>query len=601
MAVSQSRIIRRHKQRTDDGKGLRRMIAGRRFRLPAGVDHHEADRRFARIEETWQDNEAFCRRYSGNLVWTDVALWVAERLKTGEVRIPIPPIDELLASFGDGEWHIGIKLIIDRYTSDDAVCRYPPTVDELPWDEAKTFYDVISDLFPSVNWMLPERHADRVIQFHETAARYSIEQLSKAKETAPPDPSTPLISGTLHEALVAYEKKREDDFTLPNGEFDSSGHHMVGLVRRIRERSEDFKLAELDFERCQSLIDFWRNRPNDLRKKTPLTKKTCSNYIGEMKRFFSWLHLTTDFGWRRPADFDLLNRQIRRLPGDTKSLNDMEVPTYSVAELASLFKHAIPIERLVMCWCLNCAHGAAEFGRVDWGDVFFDQEHPWRKKGLRIDTSQEDSWCGFIRPKSDVLGWWLLWPETMTLLRWWRSEWVRTFGREPANSDRILLTKEGKNLYRDHSGNGQTGFANMWDRLLRRHRKAATEQEKLEQTLPFGTLRDQLPDWLGGEQTKALVASVALCHGIPHKGDKLLYRHYSNRPWKALFESQREFRDHLRPMFAAVPDLLAEPDPIGDRVKTLWDQGIRSVKEITTRLEVSEMTVRRRLAALGLK
>ena len=601
MAVSQSRIIRRHKQRTDDGKGLRRMIAGRRFRLPAGVGQHEADRRFTRIEEAWQDNEAFCRRYCDSLVWTEMALWVAERLKTGEARIPIPPIDELLASFGDGEWHIQIKLIIDRYTSDDAVCQYPPTVDELPWDEAKTFYDVISDLFPSVNWLLPERHSDKVIQFHETAARHSIEQFSKAKGAAPPDPSTPLVNGTLHEALSAYEEKRKADFTLPNGGFDASGHHMVGLIRRIRERSEDFKLAELDFERCQSLIDFWRNRPNDLRKKTPLTRKTCSNYIGELNRFFSWLHLTTDFGWRRPADFDLLNRQIRRLPGDTKSLNDMEVPTYSVVELASLFKHAIPFERLVMCWCLNCAHGAAEFGRVDWGDVFFDQEHPWRKKGLRIDTSQEDSWCGFIRPKSDVLGWWLLWPETMTLLRWWRSEWVRTFGREPADNDRILLTKEGKHLYRDQSGNGQTGFANMWTRLLRRHRKAATEQEKLEQLLPFGTLRDQLPDWLGGEQTKPLVASVALCHGIPHKGDKLLFSHYSNRPWKALFESQREFRDHLRPMFAAVPDLLAEPDPISDRVKTLWDQGLRSVKEITNRLDVSEMTVRRRLAALGLK
>lgn len=602
MAKSHTSTIRRHKRRTDDGKGLRRMIAGRRFRLPTGVDSQEADRRFARIEDAWQDNESFCRRFRIDVVWTELGLWAADLLRVGKTRVPLPPIDDLLASFGDGEWQIQIKLIIDRYTTDDAACHYPPTVDELSWDEAKTFYDVISDLLPSVNWILPEQHSEKVTRFHESAARYSIGQLSKAKGAAPPDPATPLINGTLHEALSAYQEKRNDDFTLPDGSFNSSGHHMVGLIRGIRERSENYELAQLDFERCQSLVSYWRERPNDLRKSPPepLTKKTCSNYIGELLRFFAWLHLTPQFGWRRPGDFDLLNRHIRKLPGDKQSLNDMEVVTYSVTELASIFKHALPFERLLMCWCLNCAHGAAEFGRVEWGDVFLRQGHPWHKQGLRIDTSSEDNWCGFLRPKSGVLGWWLLWPETVELLDWWRSETTKNLGREPVSNDRVLLTKEGTPLYRDESRNAQTGFANMWNRLLDRHEKFATEAEILAHRLPFGTLRDQLPNWLGGEQTKALVASVALCHGIPHEGDKLLYKHYSNRPWKALFESQREFRDHLRPMFAEVPNLLAEPDPIGDRVQTLWDAGIRSVKEITDRLEVSEMTVRRRLASLGL-
>ena len=38
MAAPDDRIIRRHRRRTDDGKGFRRLIAGQRFRLPAGVD-----------------------------------------------------------------------------------------------------------------------------------------------------------------------------------------------------------------------------------------------------------------------------------------------------------------------------------------------------------------------------------------------------------------------------------------------------------------------------------------------------------------------------------------------------------------------------------
>lgn len=300
MPIFSTRTVRRHKRRTDDGKGHRRMVAGKRFRVPAGVELQEAEKRFARIEDAWQDNEAFCRRYRPDVLWTDLALWVADYLRLGKARIPIPPIDELLASFGDGEWHIDIKLIIDSYTSDDASCDYPPTVDQLPWDTAMTFYNVLSDLFPSVNWVLPENHSDSVVRFHETAARYSIGQLSKVKGSAPPDAATPLIAGTLHEALSAYEKKRTKDFTQSDGSFDASGHHMVGLIRAIRERSENYQLAELDFSRCQSLIDYWRKRPRDLRKDppTPLTRKTCSNYIGELVRFFVWLHLTAEFGWR---------------------------------------------------------------------------------------------------------------------------------------------------------------------------------------------------------------------------------------------------------------------------------------------------------------
>jgi hypothetical protein len=68
-----------------------------------------------------------------------------------------------------------------------------------------------------------------------------------------------------------------------------------------------------------------------------------------------------------------------------------------------------------------------------------------------------------------------------------------------------------------------------------------------------------------------------------------------------LFESQREFRDHLRPLLSGVPNLLAEPDPIAEKVQSLWDAGVRGVKKIADCLEVSDMTVRRRLNALDLK
>ena len=44
--------------------------------------------------------------------------------------------------------------------------------------------------------------------------------------------------------------------------------------------------------------------------------------------------------------------------------------------------------------------------------------------------------------------------------------------------------------------------------------------------------------------------------------DKLLYKHYSNRPWAHLFEAQKEYRQLLQPMFDEVPDSLAIHDPL---------------------------------------
>lgn len=154
-----SKIIRRHKKRTDDGKGLRRMIAGRRFRLPAGLSSQEADRRFGWIEELWTDNESFCKKSDIEIVWTDIALWAAESFRKGERRVPVPPIDEILPTFEGVEWPDKLRRVIDDYTDDRAECHYPPTLDGFAsWKTAKDIFDVVSEAFPSVPWGLPETH-----------------------------------------------------------------------------------------------------------------------------------------------------------------------------------------------------------------------------------------------------------------------------------------------------------------------------------------------------------------------------------------------------------------------------------------------------------
>ena len=575
------------------------MVAGKRFRLPADVDSREADRRFGWIEELWLDNETFCRKIGREVIWTDIALWAAELFRGGERRLPLPPVDDILASYEGGEWPYRIQCFVDRYTDERAACHYPPTVDQFDdWMLAKDVFDVICGSFPSVPWTLPEGHRLEVETWHERAARFQLEQLAKTKGNAPPDPSTPLTTGTFHEALIEYEEKRNQDFTLDTGEFDGSGHHMVGLIRGFREHRTDFPLAELDFSRCQELVDHWRSRPaSKHKKKETLGRKTCVNHIGELVRFFDWLHLTPKFGWRRPADLHIdLKREVKRLPCDRKSIKKLEIDRFSVDELSVLYKYALPSERLLIVWCLNCSHGAAEFGRMEWEDLYLHSSHPWVKEGLNIPTTEADSWCGFLRPKTDVLGWWYLWPETVTLIEWWRGELTKRRQHEPKAEERVLLTNTGEHLYRDGSRNAQTGFANAWNRLLNRIEKH--EGAGKVRRFPFGTLRDQLSDWLGGDENKAVVASVALAHGIPHRGDKLLYRHYSNRPWNALFKSQKEYRDFLDPMFNGIGNPLVEFDPLNERLGKLWATGVHDPSKLAEELGVSITTVQRRMKQL---
>jgi hypothetical protein len=268
------------------------------------------------------------------------------------------------------------------------------------------------------------------------------------------------------------------------------------------------------------------------------------------------LHLAGRYAWRKPADFSELDRKIRSLPSDKRSIRELQIPTFSLEELSLIYRHANRFERLLLVWCLNCSFGAAEIGRTSWEDLYLLQQHPWIPQGLKVDSTKKDSWCGLLRPKTDVLGWWWLFPETVQLLDWWQNEITTILGHEPKPDDRIILTREGKSFYRDLSKNAQSGFNSMWTRLLKRINKSVKPDEKQIRPLPFGTLRNQLSDWLGGDQNDAVLGSLALAHGVPHKGDDLLYKHYANKPWAALFAAQRRWREHLQPMFDSAPNVL---------------------------------------------
>jgi integrase len=215
-------------------------------------------------------------------------------------------------------------------------------------------------------------------------------------------------------------------------------------------------------------------------------------------RFFEWLHLSDQFLWREPNDYHRLSRKIAKDDSaDRKSILDSKIPIFQLNDLATLVRNADMPEKLWIVWCLNNSHGAAEVGRVQWEDIYLNQDHPWRAEGL--DIWEGGDWVGFLRPKTDVLGWWMLWPETVELLLKWKKRCRTILGREVEPKDPIIIRTTGQPLYSENAKNGQTGFSNQFARLKKRCERLGYPVAEL----PPGTLRNQFADWCGGDEANA--------------------------------------------------------------------------------------------------
>ncbi|MFN4260797.1 MAG: hypothetical protein ACK4RK_15990 [Gemmataceae bacterium] len=57
----------------------------------------------------------------------------------------------------------------------------------------------------------------------------------------------------------------------------------------------------------------FRRHPVSQQYKKPMSRKSCSNYIGELGRFFHWLYLSKDWNWRKPEDYDAISRRPREV------------------------------------------------------------------------------------------------------------------------------------------------------------------------------------------------------------------------------------------------------------------------------------------------
>jgi len=227
---------------------------------------------------------------------------------------------------------------------------------------------------------------------------------------------------------------------------------------------------------------------------------------------------------------------------------------------------------------------------------------------LGFASTEKDSFIKKIRPKTEVYGEWLLWPETVEALQWAiRRRQGQTVVTRGANRGRdirtspdslLILSEDGTALVKQTAkGNRASRIANLWNAdLTRRIRKSKTEFRSLSFNKIRKTAGYMIRDLSDGE-----VAGVFLCHGEPVRTDSLIDI-YTNRPFAKVFKAIRLARERLQLVFEFHADWPDERKKGGlnismakvEQIQGLRVAGVR-VEEIAKQVGVHRMTVYRHI------
>jgi hypothetical protein len=542
-------------------------IDGKQQRFNLGMDKPEAERRMNRLYELWQENV----NANGEEVWSPLALHFAKEVAKGKRQIEYPFQTHFLeADDPAAEYSQMVHVERQRF----------PSLDLVPTD-------------PSLYSAGVERN-ERLVGSEVRQLQDRLHELG----ALPPKHNLPdkLVSGTLHEALDAYADHDVKSHNVWPGSdrLKQSGHRRLEMIERFKERHRNMPLSMLGYDACKELIRFWCKRPPTKDRKTgkfigsTMAISTARHHRKELDRFFRWLDATERFGWMLPRGFGQIDRSIGETEHEfARRLSVIQNDTYSTEELATLNRHATPLERLVLYVGLNCGMGAAELGRLRASDILLFHKHEFAET-MNFSSTDEDSFIRYLRPKTKVFGEWLLWPETVQMVQW-GLERSRNIG-----ADLLFVSEKGKPWYNEeHNKNPQAKFTNVFNRLLARVKKSDSNFRRLA----FGTLRDTLPNILRSRYSSEM-ASICLAHGSTFRGDKLIDC-YTNKPFGRFHEFMRVARENVAEVFEAAPNDPAASQPkqylplkTREKVRSMLAAGDR-VSKIAKDCDVSSMTVYR--------
>ena len=141
----------------------------------------------------------------------------------------------------------------------------------------------------------PEAY-QRGIEKLPTLATANLQRLDKDAaryKQALTDIGRPIPGEMLAHALDDYiEWIKSEYFDRAEGHVNDSGMTQIRQVKTIRSHLENVPLALLDYSGADRVFGYFRKRPLSKRSGKPMTSKSCRHYIGEIDRFFRWLHLS---------------------------------------------------------------------------------------------------------------------------------------------------------------------------------------------------------------------------------------------------------------------------------------------------------------------
>lgn len=390
-----------------------------------------------------------------------------------------------------------------------------------------------------------------------------------------------LTGQKLFEALEAYRKHIGKEYRDGAGNLTDNGKTKQDQLNMLKSYLTDCDLGMLDYHGCDDVYGVFRRRPITKRHEKPMAYKTCQNLLGELTRFFNWLHKAAEFEWRKPEDFDLIKKLPQEIDEDSEK-ESQPIPTWTLKELKTLWEYALPLERVLIALGLNCSYGADQAGRLRVHHVKF------------ADTDGGITFIRRIRRKKRTLSVHALWAVTVKALKW-------AIERRPVcDLDHVLLNQEGHPLWRLTKGSNRSqDIPNMWNRLLDRVEK---DKEGFRR-LPFNSLRDTSGDFVrriaGGE-----VASLHLAHKHQTRDENL--RRYTNpltrRHTKALLKLEAKLESIFSDVRDPFPVDMKRVQSEGQvpnisrgkirRIQKLYLQGYKQAK-IAEMVGVSRQTVSR--------
>lgn len=319
-----------------------------------GTEQALVPSRLARVNEVWEHEvkrwetpRQHPRRLmadpearDGKPVWSSWGLRIAVQLAAGKTQIGVPNVHETLASvYAETLRRLSAEWPMVHFVAEDTVAAERGTA------------------------VILNARDHAVAKLSE---RYDLpENLLKSK------------SDNLHNVLTAYIKAIETENVEPTEsgpQLSAWGEIRKEHAERLKLHHADQPMSALDFDGCQKLFDYWRNRPLS-RKKKPMSVAYCKHHISELIRFFKWASKSKQFSWRKPEDFEELNHKVRKISSEKTDISFVRVPTHTIEELVTIYRHASDLQRLLLLLGLNCGFRGAEMGTVENKHLFLS-EHP---------------------------------------------------------------------------------------------------------------------------------------------------------------------------------------------------------------------------------